>query len=130
MSEEKVTQEEKLTFEESEYQAKVMFEDDAEVKLRDGKTYKVMPLGLMDGRTFMKKLKSINTEIIMLNLMEDMEGNSAEDDLYDVLLLAFKYNPLYDFVDKDYLGRYCDVVIAKKIIEIMLGLNEITPPKR
>lgn len=114
-----------ITQEEADQIEKVMFEDDAEVKLRDGKTYKLMPFGLKDARRFMQKLKTINTEVIMLNLLDDMNGSNAEEDLYEVLMLAFKYNPLYKHVTIDYLGEFCDVVIARKIIEVLLGLNDI-----
>lgn len=117
------TQEEepKLTKEEAEYIEKVFFEEDETVRLRDGITYKIPPLGLKDAKNLMNKLNSIDTSIIIANLIADEEGNDNYDELLEVLLMAFK--PYYKHITVDYLAEYVDINTAKQIIDIMIGLN-------
>lgn len=120
----KVQQEEKketLTPEEAEYIEKVFFEEDEKVKLRDGMTYTIPPLGLKDAKELMKKLNSIDTAIIIANLIEDEEGNSNYNELLEVLLMGFK--PYYKDMTVEYLEEYVDIVTAKQIIDILIGLN-------
>lgn len=113
---------EPITQEEADYIEKVFFEEDETVRLRDGKTYRIPPLGLKDARKLMKLLNTIDTGIIISNLMV-MEGEDDDryDELMEVLLMAFK--PYYKHVTADYLAEYVDLVIAKEIIDSMIGLN-------
>lgn len=119
--EEKLNEEPKLSKEESEYIEKVFFEEDESVRLRDGVSYKIPPLGLRDGKKLMKKLNSIDTGIIVANLIEDDEGDDNFDSLLEVLLMAFR--PYYKTMTIDYLAEYVDIASAKQIIDIMIGLN-------
>lgn len=113
---------EPITQEEADYIEKVFFEEDETVRLRDGKTYRIPPLGLKDARKLMKLLNTIDTGIIISNLMV-MEGEDDDryNELMEVLLMAFK--PYYKHVTADYLAEYVDLVIAKEIIDSMIGLN-------
>lgn len=120
-AQEQTQEEPKLTKEESEYIEKVFFEEDETVRLRDGITYKIPPLGLKDAKKLMKKLNSIDTSIIIANLIADEEGNDNYDGLLEVLLMAFK--PYYKHITVDYLAEYVDINTAKQIIDIMIGLN-------
>jgi len=126
MAENKKKQEEKvekITKEEAERIESVFFEDDAEITLRDGKKYKIAPCTLKDARKLMKLLKTVQIDAIILNFLPNEEsGDSSEEDLFDILLIAFKG---YPEIDKDYIDQYVDLEIARKIIEIMIGLNGI-----
>lgn len=126
MAENKKKQEEKaekITKEEAERIESVFFEDDAEITLRDGKKYKITPCTLKDARKLMKLLKTVNIEAIILNFLPDDEGGAdSEEDLFDILLIAFKG---YPEVDKDFIDSYVDLEIARKVVEIMIGLNGI-----
>jgi hypothetical protein len=103
--------------------ASIFFEDDAEIKLRDGKVYKIPPATLKDARKLMEKLKTVNVDIIILNFIQtDDDSTQRENDLFDILMIAFKN---YPEVTKEYIEEYVDVEIAKRIIEIMIGLNDI-----
>jgi len=113
---------EKLTKEEAERVAKVFFEDDEEIKLRDGKTYRIHPCTLKDARRLMNLLNTVHIDAIILNFLPREDGKSSEEDLYDILLIAFKE---YPHVDRDYIDEYVDLETARKIIEIMIGLNGI-----
>lgn len=110
-----------LTEEESEYIEKVFFEEDETVRLRDGISYHIPPLGLRDAKNLMKKMNSIDTGIIIANLIEDEKGDDNYDELLSVLLMAFK--PYYKQMTVEYLGEYVDIASAKSIIDIMIGLN-------
>lgn len=111
-----------MTQEEADFVEKVFFEEDEQVRLRDGKTYRIPPLGLKDARKLMKMLNTIDTGIILSNLMT-LEGD--DDDRYvplmEVLHMAFK--PYYSHVTIEYLEEYIDLVTAKSIIDSMIGLN-------
>ena len=101
----------------------IFFEDDVEIMLRDGKRYKIPPCSLKDARRLMNLLKEINIDLIMVNFLPT--GDEEEDEkrignLYEVLLIAFKN---YPHVTKEYLEEYVDIGLAKKIIEILIGLN-------
>ncbi|AKE16141.1 TPA: DNA polymerase III subunit gamma/tau [Bacillus cereus] len=111
----------KLTKQESEFIEKVFFEEDEKVTLRDGKTYAIPPLGLKDAKNLMKKLNTIDTGVIIANLIADETGNDSYDELLEVLLMGFK--PYYKEISAHYLGDYIDIVTAKEIIDIMIGLN-------
>lgn len=102
----------------------IFFEDDAEIKLRDGKVYKIPPATLKDARKLMEKLKTVNVDIIILNFISTDDNNATqrENDLFDILMIAFKN---YPEITKEYIEEYVDVELAKKIIEIMIGLNDI-----
>ena len=113
----------KISKEESDHQEKVFFEEDDSVRLRDGMTYKIPPLSLKDARTLMKKLNTIDTSVIISNMIEDEEGNDTYNDLLEVLLLGFK--PYYPTMTIDYLEDYIDLSIAKKVIDTLIGLNDL-----
>lgn len=119
--ERKEEKKEKLTKEEAEYIEKVFFEDDETVRLRDGKTYRIPPLSLKDARKLIKLLNTIDTGVIIANFLEDEKGEDRYEELMDVLLMAFK--PYYPHITADYLMEYVDLVTAKEIIDIMIGLN-------
>ncbi|MBD8498892.1 DNA polymerase III subunit gamma/tau [Paenibacillus arenosi] len=111
-----------LSQEEADVREKVFFEEDEKVRLRDGKTYSIPPLGLKDARQLMKKLNSIDSGVIIANLIPD--GDDGEDrfhELMDVLLMAFK--PYYKEITASHLEEYVDLDTAKKIIDSMIGLN-------
>lgn len=111
-----------ITKEEAEYVKKVFFEDDAIVTLRDGKSYRVPPLSLREGLQLMQRLNEVNTSIIVMNLIDDGDGNSF-DSLVEVLLMAFK--PYYPEMTFDYVADYVDLDNAKIILDTMIGLNQI-----
>jgi hypothetical protein len=101
----------------------IMFEDDEEVTLRDGKRYKVLPASLRDARRLMKLLKTVNVDAIILNFIatEDEEADkSREEELFSLIKLAFK---AYPNITQDYLEDYVDIELARKIIDILIGLN-------
>lgn len=118
-------QEKKMNTEEELIQReKVFFEDDEKIRLRDGKTYYIPPLGLRDARRLMHLLNTIDSGIIITNLVAEDEDDPETDRyeaLIDVLLMGFK--PYYSHVTREYLADYVDVVMAKQIIDIMIGLN-------
>lgn len=102
-----------------------IFEDDTPIKLRDGKQYFVPPLSLKNARSLMKKLQTVNVDVIILNFIPtgDVEADiNREQDLFDILLMAFVNYPA---VDRDYLDSYVDVETARKIVDVLLGLNAI-----
>ncbi|MCY7861140.1 DNA polymerase III subunit gamma/tau [Bacillus haynesii] len=112
---------ESISKEESEYIEKVFFEEDESVRLRDGVSYKIPPLGLRDAKNLMKKMNTIDTGVIIANLIEDESGNDTFNELLEVLLMAFK--PYYKDMTVEYLAEYVDIQSAKSIIDIMIGLN-------
>ena len=110
-----------LSKEESEYIEKVFFEEDESVRLRDGISYKIPPLGLKDAKNLMKKLNTVDTGVIIANLMSDEGGNDNYDNLLGVLMMAFR--PYYKTMTVEYLEDFVDISAAKEIIDIMIGLN-------
>lgn len=112
---------EKLSQEEADFIEKVFFEEDDVVRLRDGKSYRVPPLGLKDARKLMRKLNSIDTGVIIANLIEDENGDDNYDELLEILLIGLK--PYYKDLTVDYLAEYVDIGNAKVIIDIFIGLN-------
>lgn len=118
----KVDEEEKkpLTQEEADYREKVFFEEDEQVRLRDGKTYYIPPLGLKDARSLMKKLNIIESGVIIANLIPE-DGEDRFEELLDVLLMAFR--PYYKHITVEHLEEYVDLETAKKIIDSMIGIN-------
>lgn len=119
--EEKQEEKEQITEEEADFREKVFFEDDDQVRLRDGRSYRLPPLGLKSAKTLMKKLNSIDTGVIIANMIENEEGEDSYDELLEILLIGFK--PYYPEMDVDYLGEYVDIGTAKEIIDILIGLN-------
>lgn len=111
----------KLNKEEAEFIEKVFFEEDEQVRLRDGRTYRIPPLALKDGRKLVKMLNAIDASVIVSNLIDDENGEDKFNELLDVLLMAFK--PYYKEITADYLAEYIDLHAAKQIIDIMIGLN-------
>lgn len=111
-----------LTEEEAEIREKVFFEEDEKIRLRDGKTYYLPPLGLKDARKLMRKLNAIDSGVIIANLIPDGDDDEDRyDELLDVLLMGFK--PYYKWMTIEYLEDYVDLETAKKIIDAMIGLN-------
>lgn len=114
---------EKLTKEEAERIESVFFEDDVEVKLRDGKVYKIPPCSLKDARRLIKCLKLINIDLIVANFIssgDEQLDAQREEALFEALSIAFKNYPQ---VTREYIEEYVDIETAKKILEIMIGLN-------
>jgi hypothetical protein len=78
--------------EELERSEAAIFEDDAPIKLRNGKTYYIPPLTLKNARTLMKKLRTINVDAIILNFLptgnEELD-KQREDDLFEVPQMAY-----------------------------------------
>jgi len=112
-----------LSKEEAERIESIFFEDDAEIRLRDGKRYKIPPCTLKNARRLMQLLKTVNIDVIMLNFVPT--GDEALDErrineLYEILEMAFVN---YKEVTREYIEEYVDVELAKKIIEILIGLN-------
>ncbi|MED1788302.1 DNA polymerase III subunit gamma/tau [Brevibacillus laterosporus] len=111
-----------LSEEEASIREKVFFEEDEKVRLRDGKTYSIPPLGIRDARKLMKLLNTIDSGIIIANLIPESElDDDRYEELLKVLLMAFK--PYYKHVDTEYLADYVDLETAKRIIDAMIGLN-------
>lgn len=112
-----------LSQDEADKIASTFFEDDEAIRLRDGKTYRIPPSSLKNARKLMSLLKTVNVEIIMLNFVPT--GDEAQDekrinDLYDILSIAFVN---YSHVTREYIEEYVDVVQAKEIVNILIGLN-------
>lgn len=117
------TNKEVLTKEEAQRIEAVFFEDDAKIKLRDGKEYIIPPASLKNARKLMQKLKTINVDVIILNFIptgDEEKDKERENDLFEVLSLAFVG---YPEVTREYIDEYVDVELAKKIIDILIGLN-------
>ncbi|MCC3381829.1 DNA polymerase III subunit gamma/tau [Paenibacillus farraposensis] len=113
-----------LTKEEAQIKEKAFFEEDEQVRLRDGKTYYLPPLGLKDARKLIQKLNAIDSGMIIANLIpDDPEGADRYHDLIDVLMMGFK--PYYNWMTPEYLEEYVDLETAKQIIDAMIGLNGI-----
>ena len=101
----------------------VFFEDDAEIILRNGKKYKIPVSNLKDTRKLMKLLETVNIDLIILNFLPTDDPEEDEhriNHLYEILAMAFKG---YPHVDRDYIDKYVDINTARRIIEIMIGLN-------
>jgi hypothetical protein len=114
---------ERIKAEEMKNTEKIFFEDDEEIRLRDGKVYKIPPASLKDARKLMQKLKTVNVDVIILNFLpseDDEATKQREEDLFDILMMAFKN---YPEINREYIEEYVDVEIARKIIEILIGLN-------
>lgn len=113
-----------LTEEEAQIKEKAFFEEDEKVRLRDGKTYYLPPLGLKDARKLITKLNAIDSGVIIANLIpDDPEGADRYHELIDVLLMGFK--PYYSWMTAEHLEEYVDLETAKQIIDAMIGLNGI-----
>lgn len=111
-----------ITQEEADYREKVFFEEDETIRLRDGLTYRIPPLGIRDARKLIKKLNTIDTGLIIANLMiEDGEEEDRYDQLMDILLMGFK--PYYPTMTVEYLGDYVDVEQASFILDVLIGIN-------
>lgn len=108
----------------------VWFEDDDQVTLRDGSVRKIPPMPLGDARRFMNLVRTVNIDAIILNFAPG--STVAEQDLYDILCLAFRGYP--DMVtedagklipNRDYMDRVIDIRLARKLIDTMLDLNAL-----
>ena len=107
----------------SELSEAIFFEDDEKITLRDGKEYRIAPCSLRDARKLMNYLKTVNVDAIVLNFAptgDDAMDSQREDDLMNILAIAFKH---YPHVNKEYIEEYVDLDIARRLIDIMLGLN-------
>lgn len=101
----------------------IFFEDDEVIHLRDGKEYRIAPCSLKDARKLMSHLKTVNVDAIVLNFAptgDEAMDNQREDDLMSILSIAFKG---YPNIDRDYIEEYVDLDIARRLIDVMLGLN-------
>ena len=108
---------------EAELSEAIFFEDDEKIQLRDGKEYRIAPCSLKDARRLMNHLKTVNVDAIVLNFAptgDEAMDNQRENDLMSILEIAFKH---YEHVDRDYIEEYVDLDIARRLIDIMLGLN-------
>lgn len=116
-------QREALTKEEAGEIESVFFEDDEVIKLRDGKEYIMPPASLKNARKAIKLLETVNVDAIILNFVptgdEEVDKN-REDSLYELLKICFAS---YPELTKDYFDEYVDLELARKIIEIFIGLN-------
>lgn len=115
--------EETLSQEEANRIESAFFEDDEVIKLRNGKTYRVPPCTLKDARKLMKLLGTVNVDAIILNFVptgDDEVDDKRQNDLFDILLMAFRN---YPEADKDFIDSYVDLNTAKKIIDVLIGLN-------
>ncbi|SNS21966.1 hypothetical protein SAMN05446037_100680 [Anaerovirgula multivorans] len=119
--------EEVLTQAEADRMETIFFEDDAKIRLRDGKFYRVHPSTLGDARRIMRLVKVVNLDVILANFLPDEKGNDPDlDNLYELLLIAFRN---YQHVDADYLDKYVDLAIAQEIVEVILNINGIVTKK-
>ncbi len=112
-----------LTEEEAERIERIIFEDDEEVTLRNGKKYKIPSANFKDARKLMKLLKTVNIEAIILNFLptDDTEKDAKRlEDLYALMRIAFVN---YPEVNDEFLDRYVDLKIARQIIDILIDLN-------
>ncbi len=112
-----------LTEEEAERIERIIFEDDEEVTLRNGKKYKIPSANFKDARKLMKLLKTVNIEAIILNFLptDDTEKDAKRlEDLYTLMRIAFVN---YPEVNDEFLDRYVDLKIARQIIDILIDLN-------
>ncbi len=100
---------------------KDFMEDGEPIILRDKITYIIPPLLLKDAKKLMNKLETIDTDLIIINFIANDEGVTKEDELFEVLLLGFKYN--YPDMAAERLEEICDLQKAKEIINLMIGLN-------
>lgn len=119
-------EEKALTKEEAIKIESIFFEDDESIRLRDGKTYKIPPANLKNARRLMQLLKTVNIDAIILNFSPNDEDEQKENDLYEVLQIAFS---AYPEIDREYLENYVDIVTASEIIEILIGLNGLKKSK-
>lgn len=118
-----------LTKEESDRIESIFFEDDAEIKLRDGKVYKIPPPTLKNARRLMKLLKTVNIDFILLNFAptgNEEEDAKRENDLFEILSIAFIG---YPHVTREYLENYVDTELASEIINILIGLSGLKKSK-
>lgn len=111
-----------MTQAEADQREKVYFEEDEKVRLRDGFTYSIPPLGLKDARQLIQKLNTIDSGVIIANLIpEGEEEEDRFDELMEILHMAFK--PYYKHITVEYLEEFIDLDTAKTIIDCMIGLN-------
>ncbi len=112
-----------LTQEEADRVEAVFFEYDEEVVLRDGKKYKIPPSKLAKAKRLMSLLKTVNVDVVIMNFLpsgEEGKDKQREDDLYEILEMAFE---AYPHVTREYLENNVDVVLAGEIIKVLIGLN-------
>jgi len=124
----------KISREEVDAAERAFFEDDEVITLRDKRKYRIPPCSLKDARRLMKLLRSVNVDAIILNFLpshdEEMD-EKRQNDLFDILAMAFKNYPHIVtkgesgeyIVNRDYLDEYLDLHTARKIIDILIGLN-------
>lgn len=122
---ERIKREYEITQEEADRLEAIFFEYDEEITLRDGKVYKIPPCSLKKAKRLMNLLKSINVDVVIMNFIPT--GNTKEDeqrekDLYEILMMGFVN---YPEVTIEYLEEYVDLITAKKIFNILIGLNGI-----
>lgn len=109
----------------TEKKEEVFFEDTHPIRLRDGKIYQIPPLTLKNARQLMKKLKTVNVDVIILNFLptgDEVKDAERESDLYDILEMAFAH---YPEIDRDYIDENMDLEQARETIDILIGLNQL-----
>ncbi|MCR8843934.1 hypothetical protein NQ117_09560 [Paenibacillus sp. SC116] len=114
---------ERIKQESSEVNANVWLEEGKQIQLLDGKTYNVRPSKLLHARKLMKLLGTVSMEVVILNFMETdspEEDETRINNFYDALMIAFTD---YPHVTKEYLELHCDVVGARNILDVLVGLN-------
>jgi hypothetical protein len=112
-----------LTQEEADKVASIFFEDDAEIKLRDGKTYIIPPCSLKNARKLMKYMQTVNVDLVMMNFVpsdNEAADEKKQNDLIEIIKMALIN---YPDMTKEYIEEYVDVEIARVIVEIMIGIN-------
>lgn len=124
---EKVEREEQQKKEEAlreeERTARVIFEEDEEITLRDGKKYKIPPCNFKDARKLMQLLKTVNVDAIIMNFLPTGEETVDEErikGLREIMRLALRDYP--ELTD-DYIDEYIDIRTAREIIYILIDLN-------
>jgi hypothetical protein len=103
--------------------ADVWFETENYIELLDGKKYALRPAKLRQAKRLMELLGTVSLDIIILNFLDT--GNATDDtkranDFFEALGIAFSN---YPHVTREYLDEHCDLEMAKKILDFMIGLN-------
>jgi hypothetical protein len=116
---------------------KVIFEDDEEVTLRDGKKYKISPATFKQARFLMRNIVKINVDNMFLNFIPIIKDNDQgevdlktspdemliENENIDILMeimeIAFRKHNL----SKDEIEEFVDLNIAREVINILIGLS-------
>ncbi len=110
---------EAMTEEESQRIEDVWFEQENSIKLLDNKIYKLHPARLKDAKRLMTLLGSVSMDVVILNFVDT--GNPEADT--NRINNFFEALTIVTGLSKEYLDEYCDLEIARKILEYSIGLN-------